>query len=84
MNAELRITSEQEMDMIGHHFHFNTFLPPFLHGLQENRFQTFIYSIHQHVAPIFGTKYHMIMTMIRYVVMCSQFIFHAGMIPHKQ
>src|SRR6266849_926064 len=43
VNAELWITSHQEMHMIGHDFHLNELLSPFLDGFQDNSFQPFIY-----------------------------------------
>jgi hypothetical protein len=58
--------------MIGHHFHFNTFLPPFFDGFQENCFQAFIYSIHQHLAALL--LFILLEVSIVFVVVCKKFV----------
>src|SRR6266853_1882623 len=43
MYPKLRVTSNQHMHMIGHHFHLNELLSPLLNSFEDDSFQAFIY-----------------------------------------
>jgi hypothetical protein len=59
MYAKLRITSYQQMDVIGHDLDLDELLPPLVNECSHNRFLPLIYWWHEHPAPILGAEHHM-------------------------
>jgi hypothetical protein len=57
---KLGITADQQVNVIGHDFHFYQLLSPFLHVFSQEDFQACINPIHEHFAPVLGTPHHMI------------------------
>ena len=51
VNAELRITADEQMYVIGHDLHLDQLLPPPLELLDQDKLQPFIYRWCQHLAP---------------------------------
>ncbi len=76
MDTELRVTSDQQMHMIGHDFQLNELLSPCLNRFPNESFQSLIYRCNQHLAPILGTKHYMIMADVCDVVSRLQFVLH--------
>jgi hypothetical protein len=74
MDTQLWVAAHQEMHVIGHHFYANEVLSPLVNRLQDDLLEPFIDAVDQHLAPILGTKDHMIVAIEnnRYIVLnCS-------------
>src|SRR3989442_1644078 len=67
MDAQLRIDTYQQMDMIEHHFEFFNLGVVFFADLANDLFQPIIDRRHEHLPPVFGTPDHMIVTSIEHV-----------------
>jgi hypothetical protein len=60
VNAELRITPDEQMHMIRQDLQLDEFLPLSLDLLGEDNLQALVYRWHQHLAPVLGAKHHVI------------------------
>src|SRR5579859_1602134 len=76
MNAKLRITFNQQMNMIGHDFQTHDLCLMFLANFCDDLFEPFVYPAYQDFASILWTKDHMVLARvvdipIRFVRYCT-------------
>ena len=64
MNAERWIALHKQMHMVGHDLHAEYFGLMLLTNLRNDVLQAFGYAFNEHLAPIFGTPYHMILARV--------------------
>src|SRR5258707_2774141 len=67
MNTELRIDTDEQVDMIRHDFQLFNLCLIFLAHLPDDLFQTRLNRLNQHFAPIFGTPDHMVVATVEHV-----------------
>lgn len=78
MCSELRIYFEQQMNMIGHCFHFQHVNAHFLTNLRSNLFKAFFYFAGKYFPAVFYTPNDVKFTRIDNIVVC--FISHKNII----
>lgn len=81
MNTELRVTTNQQVNMVRHDFHFNELLSPFFNYLKNDSFKTLIYWWGKHTTPVFRAKHHVIPARIGNTVVGFNLCIHTKIIP---
>ena len=77
MDTELGVTPNQQVDVIGHDFHFNELLSPLLYTLLDDGFQAGINPVDEDLTPILGAKDDMIVTSIGNIFGACNYCIHA-------
>jgi len=83
VNAEVRITAHQQMDVVGHHFHLNKGLPPSLNDLGDQLLESCVDPLDEHFAPILGTKDDMVMAIIDNISIALNYCLHAQIVAEN-
>jgi hypothetical protein len=81
MDTELWVTPNEQVDVIGHDFHFNERLSPLLYHLLDEGFQAGINPVDEDLTPILGAKDDMIMTSIGNISVACNYCIHAESLP---
>jgi hypothetical protein len=79
VNAEPRITPDEQMHMIRQDLQLDEVLPLSLDRLGEDNLQALVYRWHQHPAPVLGAEHHVIPADREDVVAAAQ-VSHASRI----
>ena len=81
MDTEVWVTPNEQVDVIGHDFHFNELLSPLLYTLLDDSFQAGINPVDEHLTPILGAKDDMIVTSIGNISVACNYCIHAYSMP---
>lgn len=80
VDSQLRIDIEQQVYMVGHHFHLKDFAAQFFADLAHDFLQPFVCAIDKHFFPVLWTKDNVVMAAVGNVIVMFQTIViaHAG------
>lgn len=82
VNTELRVTPNQQVNVLRHYFHFDELLPPLFYYLKNDSFKPFIYRWCQNVTPVLGAENNVIPARMGYIRVGFNLCIHTKIIPH--
>jgi hypothetical protein len=83
MNAKLWITTDDQMDMVWHHFYLYKLLLPFLNTFLDECFQSGIDWRKQDLSSVLRAEHDMVVTIIGDIFVASSYCSHAYIIAEN-
>src|SRR5690348_13107806 len=83
MDSKLRITADQQMDVIGHDLHLHKFLLPLLDAFLYEYLETGINWRYKDFASILGTEHHMVVAIENNICAASNYCIHTRIIAEN-